>query len=551
MTRCLPERLSGVPSRRFTTALAATALLATLQTSSGAQRGFGGFGGAEMKVVARYDKDGDGRLNRDERQAARAALRGVVNDGPFRPFRGGGGGGAITPGPKLTPADVRPPYPRTPIYDLGTLRTIFLEFEEADWEAELTTFHNTDVEVPATMTVDGRTYTDVGVHFRGASSFMMVSEGYKRSLNLSMDFVNEKQDLGSYQTLNLLNASNDPTFLRALLYTEISRRYVPTPKMNFMRVVVNGESWGVYLNAQQFNGDFVRENFKGDGGARWKAPGSPRGRAGFEYLGDNAASYRQLYEIKSKDDPAAWAALIRLCQVLNSTPPETLEAALAPILDIDGALRFMAVEVALVNTDGYWTRASDYNLYRDSAGRFHIIPHDVNEGLGGGGGGGFGGGRGPNLDPLVAVGDTTKPLYSKLLAVPALRQKYLGYVREIAEKWLDWNTLLPMARAGHDLIATDVRSDTRKLYDNAGFAAGVSATGNPLRNFIDSRRAFLLAATTPGRAPARVMNEPLDRMLALMIDRGATCNPSAEGFTCVTPDGTSVRVDPRGLPRAR
>jgi hypothetical protein len=85
--------------------------------------------------------------------------------------------------------------------------------------------------------------------------------------------------------------------------------------------------------------------------------------------------------------------------------------------------------------------------------------------------------------------------------VPALRQKYLGYVREIAEKWLDWETaVLPIARAGHDLIAADVRADTRKLYDNAGFDAGVSATGNSLKNFIDARRAFLLQATAS--APA-------------------------------------------------
>jgi hypothetical protein len=516
--------------RRITTALMATAMVAALQASSNAQfgpRGFGGGADQEMKIVERYDKDGDGRLNREERRSARTALRGVVNDGPFRQVRGDGG---ATEGVKLTPADVKPPYPKASIYDLGTLRTFFLEFEDADWENELTTFYNTDVEVPATMIVDGRTYKDVGVHFRGASSFRMVPAGAKKSLNISMDFVNGKQDLGSYQTLNLLNANGDPTFLRAVLYTEISRRFAVTPKMNFVRVVINGENWGVYLNAQQFNSDLTREWFKATEGARWKAPGRPQGRAGLEYLGEDAAAYRRIYEIKTKDDPASWNALIKLCEVLNTTPPDKLEASLAPILDIDGALRFMAVEVALVNTDGYWTRASDYNLYRDPAGRFHVIPHDVNEGLGGGGGGGgFGGGfgnRGPNLDPLVAATDPSKPLYSKLLAVPALRQKYLGYVREIAEKWLDWNTtLLPIAKAGHDLIAADVKIDTRKLYDNAGFAAGVSTTGNPLKNFVDARRAFLLEATGPGRSrvmddrPRTIDQERQQRVRQLLIDR--------------------------------
>jgi hypothetical protein len=490
-------------------AVAVLTMAVAMQASSAAQFGFqprGGFGTEpEMQLVKQYDKDGDGRLNRDERKAARAAVGGA--DQGFRPFRGG----SATPsaGPRLAPADVRPPYPTTPLYDPGTLRTIFLQFEGEDWEQEMADFHNTDVEMPVTMTVDGRTYKDVGVQFRGASSFRMVPAGLKRSLNISMDSVVDDQNLGGYRTLNLLNANNDPTFLRALIYTEIAQRYIPTPKMNFVRVVINGESWGVYLNAQQFNSEFVRDWFKVTQGARWKAPGSPRGQAGLEYLGDDVAAYRRLYEIKSKDDAESWQALIRLTKVLNETPPEKLEAAVAPLLDIDGALKFLALEVAMVNSDGYWTRASDYNLYRDTSGRFHIVPHDVNEALGGEGGGrGFGGRS--QLDPLVAVDDRSKPLRSKLLAVPALRQKYLGYIRDIATKWLDWNALQPIVKPAHSLIAADVKIDTRKLYDFAGFEAGVSTTNNPLKSFLDARRAFLLNATAPAATvAARTAAAPL------------------------------------------
>ena len=162
------------------------------------------------------------------------------------------------------------------------------------------------------------------------------------------------------------------------------------------------------------------------------------------------------------------------------------------MLDIDETLWFLALDNALVNSDGYWTRASDYSLYRDPDGRFHILPHDVNEGLGGEGGRGFGfGGGGAQLDPLVAVNDPSKPLRSKLLAVPALRQKYLGYVRDIATKWLDWNAIHPTLKAAHDLIGAEVRLDTRKLYDTEGFDAALAPSG-ALKTFIDSRRVFLL-----------------------------------------------------------
>jgi hypothetical protein len=67
---------------------------------------------------------------------------------------------------------------------------------------------------------------------------------------------------------------------------------------------------------------------------------------------------------------------------------------------------------------------------------------------------GFGGGDGGvTLDPLIGLDGSTKPLRLKLLAVPALRARYLAYVREIAENWLDWRTLGPLASTYRTLIA--------------------------------------------------------------------------------------------------
>ena len=51
--------------------------------------------------------------------------------------------------------------------------------------------------------------------------------------------------------LNLLNANQDPTFLRSVLYLDIARDYIPAVKANFVRVVINGESWGVHVNSRR------------------------------------------------------------------------------------------------------------------------------------------------------------------------------------------------------------------------------------------------------------------------------------------------------------
>ncbi len=253
----------------------------------GAQQGRGGPGGpggmgpgVERKIVAQFDKDGDNRLNTAERKAAREFLASQPAMGPgMRGGRGGAAAGPVEPGPRLTPKDVKT-YGNEPLYDMATLRTLFIQFEADDWEQEMTAFNNTDVDVPATLVVDGKTYKDVGVHFRGASSFFMVPAGRKHSLNLSVDFAHDTQRLGGYSTLNLLNSNGDPTYLRAVLYLEAARSYLPAPKANYARVVINGESWGVYINAQQFNKEFINDWYKTTDGARWKVPGSPGGRGG-------------------------------------------------------------------------------------------------------------------------------------------------------------------------------------------------------------------------------------------------------------------------------
>ena len=462
------------PFRPFAHALLGAALLlpGTLMAQSG------GGAGQEQKLVERFDANEDGYLDAVERAEARGVAGGRNFGGGIRSGRNVVGG---SPGPALTPAEVRSYPESTVLYDTNALRTLFITFENADWEEELATFYGSDVDVPATVVVDGKSYRDVGVHFRGNSSYRMVPQGSKHSLNLSFDLVHEGQAVGGYRTLNLLNAMNDPALVRTVLFSEIARHYIAAPKVNYVRVVINGELWGIYVNVQQYNKDMVREFFAASGeGARWKVPGSPRGRGGLEYLGEDPISYRNAYEIKTKDSDESWRGLMDLTRVLNQTPPDKLEDALAPTLDIDGALKFLALDVALANSDGYWTRASDYSIYRDEKGKFHVFPGDMNEALGVQ--------ESSQLDPLVGLNDDSKPLRSRLLAVPALRERYLGYVRDIAEKQMDWTKVEPRVRQLQALIDPDIKVDSRKLYTYDAFQSDV----NRLATFFQQRREFLL-----------------------------------------------------------
>ena len=593
--------------------LTAACLVSTMADASAQPGGFpggpggGGFGppggmmGQTRKILKDYDKDGDGRLNAEERKVAVEALKKAPMGG--RP--GGGfsrGGEAPKPGATVKVSEVKS-YPDAKLFEPTVLRTVFLDFESKEWESELEIFHGTDIEVPCTVTVDGKKYPNVGVHFRGMSSYMMVRAGSKRSMNLSFDHADPKQRLYGNKTINLLNGHEDPTFLSTVLYSHVARQYIPTPQANLVKVVINGENWGIYTNAQQFNKEFINDNFKTMKGARWKVRGSPGGRAGMEYLGDKSDDYKRIFEIKSTDDEKSWKALINFCKVLNQTSADKLEEALKPICDVDGLLWFLALDVALINGDGFWTRASDYSLYLDEKGKFHFIPHDMNEafhpamgpGMGGGGpgggrpGGGFGrpplgeflpmpvqeqlklteqqrkdaavmqkeidakiekllsadqlkqwkelkaspfgggfpggtgggggfpggfpggpggmgggGGNGIELDPLIGLADQRKPLRSKVLAVPALKAKYLADVKTIAEKSLDWKTLGPVVAQYRKLVEKEIEADTKKLEPFDAFqrttaddATAPKGREYPIRAFADLRRKFLIDYKVP------------------------------------------------------
>jgi CotH kinase protein len=443
----------------------------------------------DLALLERFDRNADGRLDRAERDAARAWLRDNPAERPA--IRGRQLPATGQPGARIAPADVPPVPASVGLYDSSVVRTIFIELEGDDWERELADFWHTDVEVPATVVVDGVLYRDVGVGFRGNNSFHMVPDGLKRSASLSFDAWSDTASLLGHNALNLLNSNQDPTFLRSVLFLDIARRFIPAPRANFVRVVINGESWGLFVNQQTFGKALLREQLGTGAGTRWKSPNNSPG-GGFGFLGDSVAPYRRWYEQKGKDDPAAWAALVEVARILATTPPERLETALAERMDVDEVLRFLALDIALVNGDGYWNDGSDFNVLLGADGRFRALPHDVNEAF-------RGRGDASAPDPLVALADTNKALRHRLLAVPALRMRYLRYVGEIAETWLDWARLGPLVDHYVTLVEAEVARDTRKLSPTDAFRAAIfgAADAPPdartLKGFAALRRAVILA----------------------------------------------------------
>ena len=480
--------------------------------------GRGGRGGRAQRisVVPKFDKDGDGILNKAERTEARKFVleqRGG-GDRNERTQRSGGdrGGRPQRPAPsnrenqkserdfskaeRLSPSNQK--ASKKALYDEGVLRTLFIMTKDDEWKEEMEAFYRTDVAVPADLIVDGKLYKDIGLKYRGNSSYFSVSPDLKRSINLYLDHKDQKQKLLGYKTLNLLNGNSDPTFMREVIYSHVARNYIPAFKGNFVKVVINGESWGIYSHIQQYNKDFLEDNFKTRGGVRWKIGAGGGGSGTLKYPGDKKENFGG-FQQRTENADNAWKELRQFTKLLDETPIDELDKKLHSRLDVDGALWSLALE-CIFQDEGYFTRGSDYNLYLDPDGRFHLLQHDGNEVMSIPGGPGMPSGlRGPELEPFYNADNEDRPLMYKMFQVPHLKARYRHHVKTITEEWISWDKIGPVVNQYAALIREEVKKDVRKHSSYEAFEKGLiesisdgRRTKLGLKPFSIGRREFLL-----------------------------------------------------------
>lgn len=484
-------------------------------------------------LVEKFDTDKDGKLTGDERKAA-IASRGEAY---IPEQRAGTPVGNIQDDLKNSLAATYEDSP--PFYDAGTLRTLYLRFHDEDWFAQLNAFYRTDVEVPADLVVDGKVYKEIGVRARGTSSYFTVQSA-KKSFNIAIDYGDDSQRLYGYKTLNLLNGHVDASFLREVVYNRISRDYFPAMKTNLVNLVINGESWGVYINLQQYNKDFLDEWFGTRDGIRYKV--GPGG-GGLTYVGSNVEEYQRTYQLKTANVENPYDKLIELTEMLDvKTPDEKLKTELPSLLNVDRTLWQLAVSNVFMDDDSYIHKGGDFSIYQDVNERFHLVSHDNNETFRFGAerrarsdGGGGPGGRGPfgwswgelstgMVSPVTHAENNMRPVISRLLGIPEWKARYIAHVKTVVDEWLDWEVMEPIVREYHNLIASEVEKDDKKLYDYNSFVESVDGEGRgrtpSFKVFVMQRRDNLLNHPE--------LNKPTPKILSVSTPENAIAGQVVE-----------------------
>ncbi len=377
--------------------------------------------------------------------------------------------------------------PAQGFYQKDVLRTIDLQFDQPDWWDQLLALEITGGRIPATMIVDGIEYDSVGVRFRGSVDSDTIQ---KRGFSIDVNQYIDGQNIMGYTTVNLDNARDDASFMREVLYSDLIRKYVPTPKANFIHLNINGENWGLYPNVQHINSPFLQEWYFSNNGSLWSAE-RPDGQdigawgdgtAALNWLGADTTTYQEFYELERTEQIEPWDDLVRTIDKLNNTPIAQLEDTLDEYMNVDRALWFLACENVFGDRDSYIRKGKDdYMIYHEAeSDRTEPIQVDGRSTFQS---------NSMAWTPFYHADDANYPLLNRLLSVPSLRQRYLAHMRTIIAEDLQSSEFNALVAGYVALIDAEVQADPKKLFTYGQFQNELIA----IQEFVNARRITLNA----------------------------------------------------------
>jgi hypothetical protein len=321
-------------------------------------------------------------------------------------------------------------------YKTNTIQEIKITLKQDNWRSLLDSLRkNGDNYLVGTAVINGKSYNNVGVKYRGSRSFKV---GAKRNpLHIKLNFIDKDQTHQGHKSIKLSNALRDPSMIREVLGFEIARKYMPAPRANYAQIYINDDYYGLLVNVEDIDKPFLEKNFGSSDGTLLKCSpdlkaftpdGCQKNVFAALVYEEDVACYLNNYELKSE---SGWDDLIALTKTLAQNPDQVHN-----LLNVDRTLWMLAFNNALVNLSSYSGRYSqNYFLYKDAKGRFNPIIWDLNLAFGSFKSA-FAGSdlrlkQLQELDPLMHIDNKYKPLISQLLKNPENKKVYLAHLRTI------------------------------------------------------------------------------------------------------------------------
>lgn len=243
-----------------------------------------------------------------------------------------------------------------------------------------------DIEWHAMLVFNNGTIHDtienIGFRLRGNTSRYSAKKSFKVSFNTW----ESGRKYHGVEKMNLNGEHNDPAVARAKFCWDLCRELeIPAPRSNHVRVYINGNYYGLYLNVEHIDEEFVDLRFGNQSGNLYKCLWP----ADLNYLGDNPDLYkyenggRRAYELKTNESLDDYSDLAHFIDVLNNTPIDELECEIEKVFNVQDYMKVAAMDVFTGNWDGYIYNKNNFYLYRNAqTGKFEYIPYDLDNTFG-------------------------------------------------------------------------------------------------------------------------------------------------------------------------
>ncbi len=358
------------------------------------------------------------------------------------------------------------------LFDDSQVRRVDLIVSEENWD-RMWADPGAKIQVEADAIVFGERIDRIGLSFRG--NFSLLNSGIKKPWKIDTDAFIEGQEFHNLKQLLFINNVGDPSMmLEKFAYDFLAFAGVPASHITFVEIWVDvlGKNeaptfLGVYTLVERIDMKFVANRFGQDnkGGNLYKANHFMRGPADLVYYGDDIEDFPKpnglyIYGKVNNEEEADYGDIVELTRVIDGVAydtPEDFAQALEKVFNVDGFLRYMAVEIALMSWDIYPNTGNNFYLYNNpGTGKFEWLPWDQTWG-------------GMIEHPLYKLPNDSfrllesAPLYENVFQVERYRRTYAAYLDLFTRYRFNYEYVAAQGQSWYNLIEPYVKQGTGDL----------------------------------------------------------------------------------------
>ncbi len=301
------------------------------------------------------------------------------------------------------------------------------------------------------------TIEDIGFRLRGNTSRYSNKKSFKVSFNT---YVSGRKYHG-LEKMNLNGEHNDPSVIRSKLCWDLLRDFgIPGSRSSYVRVYINDNYYGLYINVEHIDEEFVDSRFGTQDGNLYKCLWP----ADLDYLGSDPDNYkltvgdRRVYDLKTNKQQDDYSDLAHFIDILNNTPDDDFLCEMDKVFNIYDYLKIIAVDIFTGNWDGYIYNNNNFYLYHNTkTGKFEYIPYDMDNTYGIDWIGRDWGTR--NIYDWQKHGDNVRPLYTRVMENQELRDMFSFYMLALINEYAGLPAYQQRIDEIRDMIAVYVVDD--------------------------------------------------------------------------------------------